>query len=148
MTYYIQINDTGDAISHPVLEANLAFLIEGDITPEKAAAFNYVPILENKPELAANQRAEYTGYSKKETGEYSMDWTVTTVDQQEILNELVRNRRNFELASSDWTQVADVPLTAEKKAEWATYRQELRNLTTLYPNALVAEDITWPVKPT
>ena len=33
--------------------------------------------------------------------------------------------RNAELAKSDWTQLADVPVD---KAAWATYRQALRDL--------------------
>jgi hypothetical protein len=38
----------------------------------------------------------------------------------------VRNERNSLLASSDWTQVADAPVDKEA---WATYRQELRDIT-------------------
>jgi|TARA_B110001454_G_scaffold174781_2_gene166382 hypothetical protein len=38
-----------------------------------------------------------------------------------------REVRTNLLGISDWTQVADAPLTAEKVAEWATYRQELRD---------------------
>jgi hypothetical protein len=41
-------------------------------------------------------------------------------------------KRDRLLQSSDWTQMSDSPLTAEKKAEWAAYRAELRNL----PNTL------------
>jgi hypothetical protein len=32
------------------------------------------------------------------------------------------------LQGSDWTQTDDAPITAEKKAEWAAYRQALRNI--------------------
>lgn len=39
----------------------------------------------------------------------------------------VRRTRNSLLQSSDWTQVSDNALTDEKKAEWATYRQSLRD---------------------
>jgi len=39
--------------------------------------------------------------------------------------EQVRLWRNAELASTDWTQVADAPVNAEA---WATYRQALRDL--------------------
>tara|TARA_B100000029_G_scaffold142368_1_gene137567 strand:- start:127 stop:438 length:312 start_codon:yes stop_codon:yes gene_type:complete len=39
----------------------------------------------------------------------------------------IRARRNSLLFESDWTQMADSPVTDEKKAEWATYRQELRD---------------------
>lgn len=38
-----------------------------------------------------------------------------------------RQIRSSLLASSDWTQVADVALTDTKKAEWASYRQQLRD---------------------
>ena len=53
-------------------------------------------------------------------------------------------RRNALLAQSDWTQLADVPLTAEMKAQWAAYRQQLRDLTEQpgFPDA-----INWPVTP-
>jgi hypothetical protein len=43
--------------------------------------------------------------------------------------EVVVAQRNTLLAISDWTQLADVPLTAEMKAQWATYRQALRDIT-------------------
>lgn len=39
----------------------------------------------------------------------------------------MRNRRNGKLAQTDWTQAEDVPLPAEEKEAWATYRQELRD---------------------
>ncbi|WP_422387668.1 phage tail assembly chaperone [Gemmobacter caeni] len=32
------------------------------------------------------------------------------------------------LSDSDWTQLADAPLTPAKQAQWATYRQELRDI--------------------
>lgn len=43
---------------------------------------------------------------------------------------LVRRMRNDKLTRSDWTQLTDSPLTTEKKAEWAVYRQALRDITT------------------
>jgi hypothetical protein len=51
-----------------------------------------------------------------------------------------RAERNALLAASDWTQVADVPLTAEQRAAWAKYRQQLRDLT-------FGTDEQWPVAP-
>ena len=39
--------------------------------------------------------------------------------------EQIKNWRNYELARTDWTQVADAPVD---KAAWATYRQALRDL--------------------
>jgi hypothetical protein len=44
--------------------------------------------------------------------------------------ESARDVRTKLLTESDWTQMADTALTTEKKAEWATYRQALRDLPT------------------
>ena len=33
----------------------------------------------------------------------------------------------YELFNSDWTQIPNNPLTPEYSAEWAVYRQELRD---------------------
>lgn len=46
-----------------------------------------------------------------------------------------REIRSACLSASDWTQVADVALTDSKKAEWATYRQQLRD----FPATITAE---------
>jgi hypothetical protein len=42
--------------------------------------------------------------------------------------EAQRSTRTTLLAESDWTQMADTALSTEKKAEWVTYRQALRDL--------------------
>lgn len=57
-----------------------------------------------------------------------------------------RTTRNKLLADSDWTQMNDSPLTNELKTAWATYRQELRDMSDLasWPN--IADD-DWPVAP-
>ena len=57
-----------------------------------------------------------------------------------------RTERNKLLTDSDWTQMNDSPLTNEAKTSWATYRQELRDISDLdaWPN-LADED--WPVAP-
>ena len=45
------------------------------------------------------------------------------------------------LVNSDWTQLPDVPLSAEKKAQWATYRQALRDIT---DQSGFPDNINWP----
>ena len=60
---------------------------------------------------------------------------------------LIRNKRNELLKESDWTQVNDSPLPDSKKAEWATYRQELRDLTTTYLDAVAIEEVIFPNNP-
>jgi len=57
-----------------------------------------------------------------------------------------RTTRNKLLSDSDWTQMNDSPLSNEVKTAWATYRQELRDMSDLdtWPN--IADD-DWPVAP-
>jgi len=49
----------------------------------------------------------------------------------------IRSQRNQMLKDTDWTQLADSPVD---KASWATYRQELRDLT----QQADPFKITWP----
>lgn len=44
-----------------------------------------------------------------------------------LLNKSLSTRLSL-LIQSDWTQLPDVPLSLEKKQEWAVYRQILRDL--------------------
>lgn len=55
--------------------------------------------------------------------------------------DIVRRERHEKLASSDWTQLSDAPVD---KNAWATYRQELRDITLQdgFP-----DNVIWPEKP-
>lgn len=75
------------------------------------------------------------------------EWQVTDGVKNEVALSQVRNIRNELLAASDWTQSPDSPLTAAKKTEWATYRTQLRNITTTYASVLDANNVTWPTAP-
>jgi hypothetical protein len=52
-----------------------------------------------------------------------------------------RKRRNKLLSASDWTQVVDAPVD---KAAWATYRQELRDISA---QAGFPATVVWPTQP-
>jgi len=64
-----------------------------------------------------------------------------------IVSEHIRNKRNELLAACDWTQAADSPLSEEKKTEWATYRQQLRDITQFLTESSTADDIEFPAPP-
>jgi hypothetical protein len=55
----------------------------------------------------------------------------------------VRFTRNQLIAATDWTQALDSPLSQDKRAEWATYRQALRDIT----NNVDINNVVWPEKP-
>jgi len=65
--------------------------------------------------------------------------------------EELRILRNQRLTESDWTQVADAPLTEEHKDAWKNYRQALRDLpkNITDPKVLVnnSSDSGWPIEP-
>jgi hypothetical protein len=65
----------------------------------------------------------------------------------EDLQHWLRVHRNNRLKSCDWTVGADSPLSDSKKAEWATYRQQLRDLPTSYSSLSDKSSVTWPSKP-
>lgn len=56
----------------------------------------------------------------------------------------VRAERSRRLRGSDWTHIADAPISAAQRAQWAAYRQALRDLPSApgFPDA-----ITWPQEP-
>ena len=56
----------------------------------------------------------------------------------------LRAERDRRLAATDWTQLPDVPLTAEQRAAWQQYRQALRDVPQ-QPGA--PYDVTWPEEP-
>lgn len=59
----------------------------------------------------------------------------------------IRSQRIHLLKGSDWTQMPDSPLTDLKKTEWASYRQQLRDLPTTYSEATSLEEVIFPTAP-
>ena len=53
---------------------------------------------------------------------------------EEELFYLLRQRRNFLLSDSDWTQTLDSPLTEDERSLWKVYRQKLRDLPSTIDN--------------
>ena len=66
----------------------------------------------------------------------------TSVDNRVAAS--VRSERDRKLAASDWTVLADSPLTTAKKTTWKTYRTALRNISAAegFPHTM-----EWPTEP-
>jgi hypothetical protein len=75
------------------------------------------------------------------------DGTISMVPDPEKVEmafwDATRQERDTLLKNCDWTQLADAPLTSEKKALWSTYRQALRDV----PAQQTYPTITWPDAP-
>lgn len=74
-------------------------------------------------------------------------WTASHIVEPipaDVLGPRVREERTRILAASDWTQLADAPLTADQRAAWSTYRQQLRDIPAQpgFP-----WEVEWPAAP-
>lgn len=58
--------------------------------------------------------------------------------------DMLRAQRDMKLAACDWTQMPDSPLTAQTKADYADYRQALRDLPA---NTVDPLNPSWPSEP-
>ena len=97
----------------------------------------------------ATERVE-EGTPVQQDGKWVQVWNVVSLTAEEMQQRndakanSVRIQRGELLVASDWTQIDDSPLDNIKKAEWATYRQALRDIT-------IQEgfpwEINWPTKP-
>lgn len=75
------------------------------------------------------------------TGEATVIPYDPPVEDPAVVSARVRAKRSRLLSSSDWTQVADAPVD---QTSWATYRQELRDITS---QAGFPTDVVWPTEP-
>ena len=80
-----------------------------------------------------------------------LDSYLSSVETEEML--VFRQMRNQKLLESDWTRIDDCGISTSKKAEWATYRQELRDITKTVTPVFLTRGIideskfSWPTKP-
>lgn len=101
----------------PIADSGYAVIFKQDYNPTQDVYYN--------PELGS-----FAGMSDAEQDD---------VDMQSL-----RSQRDKWLIQCDWTQAADSPLSDAKKAEWATYRQQLRDLPA---NTSDPANPTWPTPP-
>lgn len=69
-----------------------------------------------------------------------MEWDVELLPEEMFWNRF-RQERMMRLVTSDWTHTLDSPLSDSKKAQWAAYRQALRDLP---ENISDIRRVTWP----
>ena len=68
----------------------------------------------------------------------------TRAEAADLDMNMVRSQRNGMLGAADWTQLGDAALGDHTAVEWATYRQALRDLPSVYSRV---STVVWPNDP-
>lgn len=133
------IEQTGDLY---VLFPNVSFPSSGP-EAEWMAENNLVPVTYFKAHDAATQKLVPCEAYLEGSDVYAVNVEILSADELTAKDAstiaVYKSVRNKKLAECDWTQLADVNLTADCKAAFATYRQALRDADMLNP--------TWPDAP-
>lgn len=113
-----------------------------EIVNETSLEGKNVFIVEKTQKPSTNSYAKYTEDSAvlQEDGTWVQKWNILNLPQEQA-EKNVRDARNNLLSKSDWTQVDDAPVD---KTSWATYRQELRDIT---QQSGFPYDVVWPTPP-
>jgi len=100
----------------------------------------------NPPAKNPNQVIEQNDEPTYTDGSWVIGYTARDMTPDEVndLGDAARNSRNAKLSESDWTQIADSPLSDSDRAAWGTYRQALRDVT---DHAGFPFEINWPTAP-
>jgi hypothetical protein len=120
------------------------------VSVELLASFNVFPVVSTNPDFdRETQVIEQNGCSyNADENRWETAWIIRDKTAQESQAELdsraaqIRLERNNRLAQCDWTQLPDAPVDS---TVWATYRQELRDLTA---QATFPAEVAWPAEPT
>jgi hypothetical protein len=116
-------------------------------TDEVLQALGADPVFEGPQAQPTRYQTAFRDGVEQIDGKWYTKYSVADMDAEAIAAKdaeqakSVRETRNQKLKDSDWTQVADAPVD---KAAWATYRQELRDITA---QAGFPWNVTWPDAP-
>lgn len=133
------IEQTGEL---SVLFPNVSFPVSGP-SAEWMAENNLVPVTYFKAYNAATEKLVSAEPYLEAGAVYAVTVEPLSSDELAAKDAAViagnKNVRNAKLRDTDWTQLADVTLTLECKANFAAYRKALRDADMLNP--------TWPEMP-
>ena len=118
------------------------------ITPEILAEHGADPVFEGPQASPTRYQIAYRNGVELIGDKWHTKYSVADLDADQCAAKdaeqakAVRDDSNKRLSDCDWTQLPDNPLA--NKADWATYRQQLRDVTsqTGFP-----WEVTWPTEP-
>jgi hypothetical protein len=151
--FYIQVDENGVITDHPMNFESATNLVafrqnkEAYEITEEIILNNGFRLFEFHMEPPTVRIVGEAGYEVQPNGVVHRKFTVVQLTQEERLNEWIRRSRDDQLIRSDWTQLPDTKLTAEEKALWVKFRQDLRAMTTTFKDVTDPSQIIWPQPP-
>jgi len=146
---YVKVNDSGN-IQYPYSYDDLKRDNPNTSFPRNPSSLEEWNVFEvtalPKPTVTFDQVAEPENAPSKVNGQWVLGWVVRDKNDSEVFDEANRKRveRDVLLSETDWTQLADAPLTDEQKTAWTEYRQALRDVPQQDGFPL---SVAWPVAP-
>ena len=148
---YLKLDQNGDPVGLPMIQSNIEDICGTRLlTPDVLAEHGYAEIKNcYNTTLAESEYATKGEIVKNSDGTIEQLWDIRELTPTEKCRTWVDGPRFYKLINSDWTQLADSPLSAEDKAAWAEYRQALRNITDVidFPNLKSHSGVPWPTPP-
>lgn len=145
MTYAKILNN--EIVEYPVYEGEIRLRYPNVSFPSPfVSPEGYKPVADVVPPAYDYRKNVNEGTPVLANGIWTRNWIVSDASDAEITQRteaqwtIIRDQRNAQLATSDWTQLPDANVDA---AAWAAYRQELRDITT-QENPF---EIVWPTAP-
>jgi hypothetical protein len=126
-------SDDGAYIDGQMYGENLAVIVPADTSIDYFSGKYY-------------KDGEFIQKPDQPSANHKWNGSVWHFDAEEFSQNL-RSMRNAKLSNSDWTQMPDSPLTEQQRAEWAAYRQSLRDVPQDNANAISLDEVQWPQKP-
>lgn len=152
--FYVLLKPDGSIDRYPYTLTDLKFAnpntsFAAVITDEAAAEFNCFPVTPTE-QPAADYTVNLERTAVKNGDQWVEEWYTTPATEEEIAQRTeakaieVRQERNQKLEESDWTQLADSPLSPDDKGYWALYRETLRMIP---QQPGFPWNVQWPPKP-
>ena len=110
-----------------------------EFTPEEYALFG------DQIKYVGNENTKVTGTSLDDATVSYTAYTATELFNAAL--EILKDKRKILLDESEWTVNNDNQLSDEKKAEWKTYRQKLRDITKDLTTEAEVNAVSFPTQP-
>ena len=119
-------------------------MYNNDATAREFTSSEYT-LFGDQLKYAGNENTKVTGTSLDDATVSYTAYTATELFNAAL--EILKDKRKILLDESEWTVNNDNQLSDDKKAEWKTYRQKLRDITKDLTTEAEVNAVSFPTQP-